>query len=330
MRSLYRSKRATFNVLLAVVVTLIVGLLLLIIGYQINKKTSAINDDQKCSMSILANDQLSKMKKSSYGAMGSTIGFECPRREVLIEAEDVEKYGRINDDRFKTIIAEEMKSCWIKTGGGKMDPFKTGGWADVEESYCLVCREMRFDSSLVKAAKDQNYHAKGFQYWIATHSLPGIKTTLYEKIKKEQPSQETLAKLKETENSDMSSFNFDNKYVVIWRVEKYEESRLWSWAKWVGIGALAVGGVVFLPIGLAAVGVGGAAAVASGSLAVVSAVGGAKAVLGVAIGIGISSEDDDNNYVSQQIFIIPEKTLSTEFDFANDGKKKDFCTQMIN
>ena len=99
----------------------------------------------------------------------------------------------------KAKIADEMISCWTKTGSGKLDPSKGGTWTVSRvDQICLICAEITFSEKFRKKAKEQGYELKGLAYWAATRILPGRKMTLYEAISgKPVTDLKTLAKLKD-------------------------------------------------------------------------------------------------------------------------------------
>ncbi|MBN1544054.1 hypothetical protein JW898_01175 [Candidatus Woesearchaeota archaeon] len=306
---LFRSKKGDFNVLLAIIITLVVGLLILIIGYQMHSKSKDIDDDEKCQMSIFANHQIGRARRKSLGALDFPVAFDCPRKFLKITYEDVEKYRRIDDNLLKTMIAEEMKSCWAKVGAGKLDPFRAS--SNVNEHFCMVCSDIVFDPTIIEAAREQRYDLKGFQYWIAAHKLPGLKTSLYEFVTSKRPSEDDLRDLIAQQHTPESKFNMDDKYVVVWRVEKWEPGR-WEQAFSVIGGVLTLGAVTY----------------------------------GAAVGLGIISISDGAQ-ISQQVIVIPEERLSetrdvtagdvartiysvTPLGWASEAPVYDYCTKMIN
>lgn len=308
----FLSKKAEFSIMVAVLITLVVGISFLVIGYQMHQRSKDMGDEEKCRLSIFANAQIGKVKQKTAGFMDFPVAFECSRKSVKIAIEDVEKYDRIDDDLFKTVIAEEVKSCWAKVGSGKLDPFKAS--KNVNEHFCMVCSEFYLDADLKEQMARQDYEFKGFQYWIAGHKLPGIKTSLYEFITGTRPTAELLQSLKNSENDANSKFNFEEKYVVVWRVEKWEPG-LWEEAAVVA-GAAALG-VLTMGVG--------------------------NVVFGAAAGIGIIAVEDGAQ-ISQQVLVIPEGRLSeqrkmTVADVIQEVTSRtpvsrapvyDFCTRMIN
>jgi hypothetical protein len=328
-----RSKRADFNVLLAIIITLVVGIIIIALGYQINKNSKDVNDDEKCRLSIFTNHVMGKVKKESK-VVGFPVAFECPRKRLTIDLAAVEKYGRIDDDLFKQAIAEEMKACWAKVGAGKLDPFRvTHG--TVDDSFCLVCDEIVLDDDLQKQMTKENYIMKGFQYWIAAHKLPGIKTSLYEFVSGTKPTEEILRNLKSVENNPESAFNLlGNRYIVVWRVQKYEPGLFRK------IGAAVTGAVVAVA-GVALAGV---------SLGTLSGV--AVAAVGAGAGLMVNSVGEGGAQLNEQVLVMPEDRLSyvapytaedygkmaasliggplTYFLDATRVEPKEFCGQMIN
>lgn len=315
------SKKAMFNVLLAAIVVVVIGLLLLVIGYQMEKKSKSIKDSEKCLLSVFANDQLSKINKAKK--IGEfKVSYECPRESLRIELDDVEKYNRIDDTLMKTKLAEGMRSCWSKTGAGKLDPFKSSG--AVDQTFCMVCSDVIFDSSLVAKAKKESpeYKVKGLQYWVAANKLHGMKTSLYEYFTGKRPSTSDISSLKASENSEQSKLNLDKKYVIIWRTEKLEVD--W-WAKAglvVGV-IIPVVGIFTLPTQINTVG-----AMIHSDYA---GSGAGTSDFGAGLCLGTYKEEESSSKLAQEVCLVPEDTLSTKFDFEGKGKQtKEFCTLMIN
>jgi hypothetical protein len=216
------------------------------------------------------------------------------------------------------------------TGAGKLDTARAGGW-DLKEKYCLVCSEMVFDEKLLKQAAKQKYELKGFQYWMAAHILPGEESTLYEYMKGERPTPDLLAELKKAEDSDATIINMYQKYVVVWRFEIFEKG--WASTATSILGSVAlVAGCILFPAGAVVWGaVAATTAVVSLTLAISTEevpdwVPAWALKPGASVGLGIHRTGEADVY--QEVFITPEETLSTTFNF--DSGKKDFCTIMLN
>ncbi|MBI5880562.1 hypothetical protein HZB90_00355 [archaeon] len=333
-KSMFRSRKADFNVMVAVLGTVIVMLVLLVLGYQIYMKSDDVGDDEKCRLSFFANAGLARAKAESGGIFSEKVAYECPRKFMKVKLNDVKKYGKINDDKMKTLLANEMKRCWSMTGGGKFDTARGGSW-DLKEKYCLVCTEIVFDEKLLKKAVDQKYELKGFQYWAAAHILPGQESTLYEYLKNERPTPDLLAQLKASEDNPDMMFNIFQKYVVVWRFEIYETGWASTFTTIAGVVGATVGAIILFPITGVAATVIGAAALIGGVISF--GVGVSSEEIpdwvpawalkpGASVGFGIHRKGEADVY--QEVFITPEDTLSTQFNF--DSGKKDFCTIILN
>lgn len=214
-----RSRKAQLNVWITAAVFVVVGLLILFIGFKLVKSSKSINTDEKCRLSLVANDVVRPVAKRIFP-------IECPREHREITLGEVESYGRIDDDRVKSIIAEEMKRCWSKTGGGELQPFNeywleqaVGGETPFMESFCLVCSEIEFDNDFKEQARKQGYKLEGLPHWLVTRKPFGMESTLYEQISGKSPSPELIKALKSAEYFQDSDFNFDETYSVTWQVE---------------------------------------------------------------------------------------------------------------
>jgi hypothetical protein len=213
-----RSRKAQLNVWMTAAVFLVVGLLILFIGFKLVKSSKSISNDEKCRLSLVANDVARVVAKRIFP-------IECPRGYREITLSDVESYGRIDDDRVKSIIAEEMQSCWSKTGGGSLQPFnenwleRFAGDNPVVEVFCIVCSEIDFDDAFKEQAKKQDYKLEGLPHWLVTRKPFGMQNTLYEQITGKSPSPELIKSLMGAEYMTDSSFNFDETHVITWQVE---------------------------------------------------------------------------------------------------------------
>lgn len=212
------SRRAQLNVWMTAAIFVVVGLLILFIGFKVAKTSERIGDDEKCRLSLVANDVVRPVAKRVYP-------IECPRDHIEISFGDVEKYGRIDDDLVKTIIAEEMKRCWSKTGGGTLQPFNehwleqlTGEYPFLEV-FCLVCTEIDFSEDFREQARNQDYRLEGLLHWLVTRKPFGMKSTLYEQITGKSPSADIIKALKGAEFQQGSSFDLDETHVITWKVE---------------------------------------------------------------------------------------------------------------
>jgi hypothetical protein len=238
-----RSKKGDFDVVQAMILTLIVGVLLFAIGYQMKVKMSKVNEEEKCKLSIFANTMSGKVQKGPL-TLGK-VAYQCPRKLLVIKLDDVAKYGKIDDDSIKRIIAEDLKSCWSMVGGGKMDPFRET--TTVNAMFCLVCSDIIFDASFKEQAKKENYELRGFSYWSATHTLPSIKMSLYEYIEGKRPDPDAIEKLKQASLADNSKWDFDQKFVSLWLVGKYEQGWWNKYGPALTMGVSGAVGASFLP-----------------------------------------------------------------------------------
>ncbi len=227
MKKIFRSRSATFNVMLVMIVTLVAGIVLIVAGYSIATKSKQVNDDKKCQLSFFAAAQMSKVYSKSKRLMDVPVALECPRRDVVIDTKDTVRGGRIVDDLVKGKIANEIMSCWSKTGAGKLDPSKAGGMlASTDERFCLICSEISFSDDFKRLADKQRdekgnpYRVKGLAYWAATRRVPGKRFSLFEFISGRKISNlEALKKLKEQEDKFNGAMDLDSKYAIFWRLQ---------------------------------------------------------------------------------------------------------------
>ena len=215
---LIRSRKAAFNVMLTVIITVIVGLLLILIAHKLKTASDDVSSREKCHLSLFANDQVRAVAKQAFA-------IECPRVIRKVKLSEVEKYGRIDDNIVKSIIAKEMLDCWNMVGNGKLNPFNENwlernlGGDPTIERFCLVCSEIVFDDKFRKQAARQGYELKDLHKWFVSHKPYGMDHTLYESITGGQPSEELLKALASTDYTPRSLFSLDKPLIIVWKVE---------------------------------------------------------------------------------------------------------------
>ncbi|MFC1723432.1 hypothetical protein ACFL0V_04805 [Nanoarchaeota archaeon] len=319
MRKLFKSRSANFNVLLMAIVTVVAGLVLIFVGVQIALKQSDIENNKKCQLSFFAASQMAKLHKKSYRVLDVPVSLECPRKELEIDAEpSVVKGGKIIDDLVKAKIANEIMSCWVKTGAGEMDPTKAGGWVwDSKERFCLICAEVSFSDKFQKTAKKQGYQLKGLGYWSAKRRIPGQKFTLWEFISgKKITDIKILKKLKESEDKYNIPMDFSDKFSIFWRADVHKPSALTGAVNWVSAAILVT------TIAIAAVAI------------TIASVGTAVLVIGAAVAAGatfsygwgaVSSLSQGK--ITQTVHLAATNTISTA---KPAGSKYVYCSFMFN
>ncbi len=311
MSRLSRSKRGVaFNVVLVMLVTVVAGLALIIAGYMITKNSKSINDSKKCQMSFFAKAQMSKVYDKSLKTADIPVSIDCPRNKVEIKADKtVMKGGRIIDDLVKGKIAQEVMDCWVKTGSGKLDPSKGGGWImSREDQVCLVCSEITFDKKFREKAEKQDYKVNNMLYWIATRIVPGQKVSLYEFVtgnKVVKPKD--LVKLKEDDSKIQGSMDMERIYAVVWRGEVSKTSYLKSAVKSV-VGLVGARILVALPGGW----------IVAGTLVATG-----KGTLVFGLGKLISGSSSTRI----DLHVVPIDSLSTE---KPPGSEKVYCSYFYN
>jgi hypothetical protein len=99
--------------------------------------------EEVCKLSIFKAAQL---KKVSGGKQLSPL--DCERTDLIITKDDIVEDGKINQERASFLLAQGMKRCWDMVGNGRMDPFSN--WNNPDQSYCLICKNIKFDEPLKK------------------------------------------------------------------------------------------------------------------------------------------------------------------------------------
>lgn len=304
-----------WNVLLGMILVLAGGAVIGAMAFQIYKGLQGSDEIEKCRLSLLANDQLGRLRQGGE----SHIAFDCNRQELRIELEDVDTRGRIDDEKVKSILAHEMKECWSMVGGGQLDPFTVLG--STNEIYCLVCTGIDFDEAVLAAARDQGYSLNGFYHYTVARKLHDAPGSLYEFIRGERPSSRMIELFGRVANAPVGSFNMDKRYVVVWRVEKYETGFDWPWNNWGTMPELGMAmatesarGFTILPSQMEG-GVQSGAAVGMGTLTRLE-------------GVTLQEAYLPPSFMYQHVFLMPEDALWRTVAYR--GVQKEFCTWMVN
>ena len=225
MARLFLSKKADFNVLLAIIGVVLVGIILLLVGYKIIMGGNKMNQDEKCRLSIFAASQAASIKAKTLGTVDIVPTVECATEDIIIKPQDVKrsKNGRIDDDLVKAKIADELYKCWNKVGQGKLDPFRDQLKSFSDRTYCMMCSTIRFSDDFIKEAETESYVLQGTLYWMAIHRIPGTDMTYYEYVNGVRPSLDDLKTIKDNTYNYYTDLN--QKYIVTWR-EQVIDNRL--------------------------------------------------------------------------------------------------------
>ncbi len=290
----FRSRIASFSILTVLIGTVLVGIALIAIGYKIIVGSGALNEQQKCHLSILAADQAGRLKESSADAVDIMPNIECTAEDIIIEPADVKRSrrSRIDDDLVKGRIAKAMYDCWSMVGAGELDPFRQF-WPHFDRTYCMTCADIRFSEDFREEAAEQRpepYELEGLNYWLATRFPKGKEKSFYEFIYGRTPSNEEITRLRRAGDE----WPLDQRYTLVWRFEKQ------------GSGSVIAGVITGVVIGVV-------------TLNPVSA------FIGYTIVSKVGGTD-----VTQGVFMLPREMLSQEKRFPGQEEKKDVCTIMVN
>ncbi|MFH1064248.1 MAG: hypothetical protein V1729_04165 [Candidatus Woesearchaeota archaeon] len=250
MKRISRSRKGDFNILLALIGTVIVGFFLLIIGYKIVMGGEDMSNDEKCRLSIFAADKASALRRESVESVSVVPAIDCKTKEIIIEPEDVKRGGRgkIDDDLVKGKFALALRDCWNIVGAGKLNPFQYA-WPRKDVTFCMKCATIEFSDAFLKDAKwepiefnlpenyesnsddfsnwadleaatasapaynGDSYELHGLQYWLATRRIPLEEQTFYQYMYGRAPTIEELTKMK----TAPEYYPLDKEYSVIWR-----------------------------------------------------------------------------------------------------------------
>ncbi len=250
MKRVLCSRKGDFNVLLALIGTVIVGFFLIIIGYKIVMGAEDMSNDERCRLSIFAADKASALRRESVESVSVVPTIDCKTKEIIIEPEDVKRggRGRIDDDLVKGKFAIALRDCWNMVGAGKLNPFQYA-WPRTDMTFCMTCATIKFSDDFLEDANwdpiefdfpdeytsdsddfsnwddleaatagapaydGDSYNLHGLQYWLATRRIPHADETFYEYMYGGKPSIEELKKMK----TSPESYPLDKEYSIMWR-----------------------------------------------------------------------------------------------------------------
>ena len=241
------NKKADFGTLaLIILVLLSAG----IIGAFVLKSTTQGKCEAKfeaCKLSIFSAARSKKFKA------GSPIsGIKCPRNEmcdVILKKKDIVRDDLIDQDKAHRIIADAMAKCWEMVGEGRYDPFSN--WEGEDKSYCLFCKQIKFDDELKKYIEESENNERiarkrgvnGFITspipYLTKHEYKDGKT-YWQYLYKSDPD------ISHDELAQMTKSIVEDKSYIMLTMHKFEEkSVFWNIVKVFGGVIVLVVGVIF-------------------------------------------------------------------------------------
>ncbi len=218
MSALSSSRRGDFNILIALIGIVIVGIVLVIISTNIIRHSNTANKDEACRLSFLSAHSTETLKRKSVNVLDFKQNLNCEAKEVIIGPKEVRRglFGRIDDDLVKQKIADEMMRCWSLTGSGKLKIFQ-----NVQEGFlgtfgsqkaCLVCSTIKFSDDFIKTAKKEGYKLQDVYKWFATSPIkPEGKPLLEIMLGRSLSTDEVL------DHSKTKEYVLDNNHIVFFR-----------------------------------------------------------------------------------------------------------------
>lgn len=278
------------------------------------------SDIEACRLSILF------AAKSKVVGAGKTLisDLKCEPQELTIKYRDVVEKGKINQDQAHKIIADAMAECWYMVGEGKLDPFSN--WDTKGQSYCLICKTIKFDDKLKK------YYKKEGNEFI-TSPIPYLKDNYF---KKDQTYFEYLYKTKpEFSQEEITKFGklalLDNSIILI-MMHKYEsKSTFWHIARIAIPLLLLLVGVGLILTGVGAIG--GFALIGGLKLLVVGAVIGSIGIVAfIPLATDSFSECPECEAVGGVAIVPPTIELTETFRATVEGKVEEIplCSILVN
>ncbi|MBR9691286.1 hypothetical protein GOV06_00710 [Candidatus Woesearchaeota archaeon] len=146
-------KKSQVSTLAMIIIVVASALVIGAVIYRLTKDAGCKTNIEACRFSILLAAESKRAPKPFAGEPYSAI--KCPRDELCdltIKKKDIVEDGLINQDKAHKLIADAMAECWYMVGEGKIDPFSY--WDTGGQSYCLVCKTIKFDDALLKYYKE--------------------------------------------------------------------------------------------------------------------------------------------------------------------------------
>jgi hypothetical protein len=185
---------------------------------------------------------------------------------------------------------------------------------DGDQTYCLVCSDVKFDEEFKETAKQNTPPIlTNLLFWQASQSPPGLKESYFKKLYGITPDTNTIRAM---ENS-AGPIDYNQPYVVVWTLEKSQFSGV----------AAGTTAVAFMVAG------GKLGAVLGSVVPIVGTLGGA--VVGTAAGaIGAYFVVEYNDkQISSGVHFVPRDQLGKNvvFESATGSiKSRPFCTKLVN
>jgi len=296
--------------------------------YKYVKSQQEHEPEEICKLSIFKAAQL---KKVTGGEQLSPL--DCERMDLTITKDDIVEDDKINQERASFMLAQGMKRCWDMVGNGRMDPFSN--WDTAEQSYCLICKNIKFDSDLKSFLAESAENPKVAQRrgdgafikspipYLQTTTVPGRDETYWRYFYNTDP------RLSQQDITKVGAQMVGEDSVMLVNMYKTEEKSTF-------LQAAAVAGGVVLVVGgglLAATGVGAVIGVPLIKVGAGLAVAGVIAyVTFVPLVENAFAECKECNGIGGLALIPPGFDLNQKFSANVKGSQKEipFCTTLVN
>ncbi|MFH1850351.1 MAG: hypothetical protein ABH879_09320 [archaeon] len=290
------------------ILTLIVGGILMVFSYtKVYPAIMGSGERNLCTFHIL---KAHFTRIGSAGFMDSQL--PCDPQRKVITFDDVKTDGKIDDDKVKRIIADEMLAGWRMTGNGTLDPIDDYSG---DKKYCMIYTTLEFDRGFLEQQKKEGYNLTSLWHWLATNPVPKKRTTYYRELTGNEPTPEQLALFSGIEGDRI---NTTKEHVVVWRIDADKHDLMTDVLVMAGAGIGMAAGIAAVPITLGA------------SLSVTAASAGVAA--------GTMAYIAHANYQKSDTIVIHHNLLFADLELLgrtitdpNNPEEEDrFCTILLN
>jgi|GEM_PF-4878995 len=210
------NKKADFNFTVALVLILAAGIILILISSGMIQWFKGYFIEESCQTSILKASEL-RVNVLSQSNTPILPNLDCPVQKVTIKLNDIlDKDKKIDDNKFKRKIADEIYNCWDKIGKFKLMPYSFGTFTN--KNMCLICTEIKFEESLLKKMQEINYKPMSLYKWMFENKVANSQKTYFDLIYNGTiiASSEPYKPLDEQFNQGILTSDFSDNFILVW------------------------------------------------------------------------------------------------------------------
>jgi hypothetical protein len=197
----------------ALILALAAMLVLLAIFMIIRVWVLGQSDVSACKMSMQLNSvKIGADVGTRVEAEQGLTGIKCPKTVLHIK-------GSMSEETAKAAIAEKMRECYYKVGGGTSVPFQNKILYQGTNTYCILCTSVIVDESY----KKQHETLQGFNEYLNETKMPDSKLTYAEYL----TSAEKFTSIKLTGQDQSDSYSLNEDYVILFTLTKNPQYVTW-------------------------------------------------------------------------------------------------------